>query len=79
MEYGLGIMKILSMMTGGIGNDELFPADSENNGSAKWVAAKIWCVIFMVTVTILLSNLLVGWTITEMKVFYYAFLSLVGV
>lgn len=56
------------MMTGELGYDEMFPANSEAGLTILRVFAQAGFLVFVVTVTIILQNLLIGLTVSEMEV-----------
>lgn len=62
-----GLNKVLAMMTGELTYNEFF-ADTTAGTFAYWIVGNLVFFIFVVTVTILLQNLLLGWTISDMQV-----------
>lgn len=71
----LGLNKVLTMMIGELSYDEIFPGDKVER-VIYWVLGNLLFFFFIVSVTILLQNLLLGWTINDMKVILFLVLIL---
>ncbi len=67
LKNGIGVGKIVAMLTGDLGFDDIF--SDENIQLIPFViSANIAIIFFAVTVVLLLQNLLIGLTVDDLKV-----------
>lgn len=64
--WGLGFAKLLAMMTGEIDSDGMFYGDDEDQIAFKNIL-KLTMIVFTITVVILLQNLLVGLSVSDVQ------------
>lgn len=67
LNNGLGLGKIVAMLTGDLGFDDIFSA----NDIPFIISANIALILFAVTVVLLLQNLLIGVTVNDLEVVLY--------